>query len=285
MEQLLNKISEQYGYPADLVARAAAARAQVEGTSREAVAARWAGEEVPAGGEVAPVPTTDPAAPQAAPEAPSGPDVEVLEPLAESVSHETEPVEMEEDSGPTSVGGLARWLAVAAIIIPIVALTYAFIAPDGPACGASGQLDVDASTGLAVGCDGNAYGAGAVDFFALGEQLYTAQCAACHAADGSGGVGPGFVGGAILGTFPGDMCADQKEWITLGSAGWAGQNGETYGANETAVLGFSGVPMPGFASLTEDELSAIAIFERVAFGNESIDAAEAACLSSTEPTG
>ncbi|HDL41511.1 MAG TPA: c-type cytochrome [Actinobacteria bacterium] len=284
MEQLLNKISEQYGYPADLVARAAAARAQIEGTTREAVAARWAGEEVPAAGAVTPPPSA-PVAAAAVPEPPSGPDVEVLEPLEEHDPAEDAPVDVEQDSGPTSVGGLARWLAVAAIIIPIVALTYAFIAPDGPACGASGQLDVDAATGLAVGCDGNAYGAGAVDFFALGEQLYTAQCAACHAADGSGGVGPGFVGGAILDTFPGDMCADQKEWITLGSAGWAGQNGETYGANARAVLGFSGVPMPGFASLTDDELSAVAIFERVAFGNESIDAAEAACLSSGEPTG
>ncbi|GBE25813.1 cytochrome c [bacterium BMS3Bbin02] len=284
MEQLLNKISEQYGYPADLVARAAAARAQIEGTTREAVAARWAGEEVPAAGAATPPPSA-PVAAAAVPEPPSGPDVEVLEPLEEHDPAEDAPVDVEQDSGPTSVGGLARWLAVAAIIIPIVALTYAFIAPDGPACGASGQLDVDAATGLAVGCDGNAYGAGAVDFFALGEQLYTAQCAACHAADGSGGVGPGFVGGAILDTFPGDMCADQKEWITLGSAGWAGQNGETYGANARAVLGFSGVPMPGFASLTDDELSAVAIFERVAFGNESIDAAEAACLSSGEPTG
>jgi cytochrome c len=285
MEQLLNKISEQYGYPADLVARSAAARAQVEGTSRDAVAARWAGEEVPAGADVAAAPAAVASvATQAATEATSGPDVEVLEPLEEVAPRDAESEDIEEEAQPTTVGGLARWLAVAAIIIPIVALTYAFIAPDGPACGAAGQLDVDASTGLAVGCDGNAYGAGAVDFFALGEEMYTAKCAACHAADGSGGVGPAFVGGAVVETFPAAMCADQKEWITLGSSGWIGQNGDTYGANARAVLGFSGVPMPGFDSLTEDELSAVAIFERVAFGNEAIGDAEAACLGSGEPT-
>ncbi len=278
MEQLLNKISEQYGYPADLVARAAAARAQVEGTSREVVAARWAGEEAPAAGETTPV-AAAPVAAVAAPESSSGLDVEVLEPLDESEPVTEEPEHGVQDSGPTTVGGLARWLAVAAIIIPIVALTYAFIAPDGPACGASGQLDVDPATGLAVGCDGSAYGAGAVDFFALGEEVYVAKCAACHSADGSGGVGPAFVGGAIIDTFPGDMCVDQKEWITLGSNGWLGQNGDTYGANANAVLSFSGVPMPGFASLTSEELSAVAIFERVSFGNESIDDAKAVCIS------
>ncbi|MCH7668460.1 MAG: cytochrome c [Acidobacteria bacterium] len=278
MDQSLNKISDEYGYPADLVSRAAAARAQVEGISREAVAARWAGEEVPEGG----------AAPAAAPAAvattqddaatPAGLDVEVLE----AVGHD-EPDLPDSPSvvdEPSPVGGFVRWLAIVAFIIPVIALTYAFVAPDGPACGAAGQLDVDPATGNAVGCDGKAYGAGAVNFFALGQDVYTAQCVACHAADGSGGVGPAFFGGSIVETFPANICADHLEWITLGSSGWQNERGNTYGASAKPVLGFSGVPMPGFSKLTADELSAVAIYQRVAFGGEEIAIAEASCLVS-----
>ena len=278
MDQFLNKISDDYGYPADLVSRAAAARAEVEGISREAVAARWAGEEVPEGGAAPAAAPATVAASQEDAAISNGLDVEVLE--AVTPDEPDEPVSPSPVDEPSPVGGLVRWLAIAAFIIPVIALTYAFIAPDGPACGAAGQLDIDPATGNAVGCDGNAYGAGAVNFFALGQDVYTAKCVACHAADGSGGVGPAFIGGSVVETFPANICVDHLEWITLGSSGWQSERGDTYGAADKPVLSFSGVPMPGFNALTADELSAVAIYERVAFGGEAIATAEASCLVS-----
>lgn len=278
MDQFLNKISDEYGYPADLVSRAAAARAEVEGISREAVAARWAGEEAPEGGAAPAAAPAMVAASQDDAAISDGPDVEVLEAVTPDEPDVPDSPPLVDE--PSPVGGLVRWLVIVAFIIPVTALTYAFVAPDGPACGAAGQLDVDPVTGNAVGCDGKAYGDGAVNFFALGQDVYTSKCVACHSADGSGGVGPAFFGGSVVETFPANICVDHLEWITLGSSGWQSERGDTYGAADKQVLGFSGVPMPGFDKLTPDELSAVAIYERVAFSGEAIATAEASCLVS-----
>ena len=62
-------------------------------------------------------------------------------------------------------------------------------------------------------------------------------------------------------TFP--TCADHAKWIQLGSAGWQAEVGPTYGAEDTVSIG----GMPGFqGKLTEDELYAVVVFERVVFG-------------------
>ena len=58
-------------------------------------------------------------------------------------------------------------------------------------------------------------------------------------------------------------CADHTKWIQLGSAGWQAEVGPTYGAEDTVSIG----GMPGFqGKLTEDELYAVVVFERVVFG-------------------
>ena len=68
-------------------------------------------------------------------------------------------------------------------------------------------------------------------------------------------------GGALYTTFP--TCADHAKWIQLGSAGWQAEVGPTYGAENTVSIG----GMPGFqGKLTEDEIYAVVVFERVVFG-------------------
>jgi mono/diheme cytochrome c family protein len=167
-------------------------------------------------------------------------------------------------------------LAAALLVFPVLALSYVLIAPNGPGCGSSGQLAIDAETGLAENCDGSEYGVDEVSFFTIGQEVYTGsgRCAGCHGDDGGGGTGPAMSGGAVLVTFPGDSCADHIAWIELGSDGWPEA---TYGANGTPV-GSSGAQMPGFAdSLTPEELAAVVIYERVAFGGQSLADAEADC--------
>jgi mono/diheme cytochrome c family protein len=98
----------------------------------------------------------------------------------------------------------------------------------------------------------------------IGEAGYGA-CAACHGAGGDGGTGPAFADGAVLETFP--TINDHVRWVALGSSGWQAEVGDVYGADEKPVGG-SGNVMPAFASLAPEELLAVVIHERVAFGGE-----------------
>ena len=66
MDELVQKIVDEYGYPADMVMRSAQARAQADGTSVEAVLAAWTGGEAPAAA-AAPAADAPAAAPAAAP--------------------------------------------------------------------------------------------------------------------------------------------------------------------------------------------------------------------------
>jgi mono/diheme cytochrome c family protein len=176
------------------------------------------------------------------------------------------------DEVPTRRGRYPAWLAAAFVLIPLLAVAYILVVPNGPDCGTAGQLDVDPATGLAVNCDGSEYGSSTADYFAAGAAIY-AQCAACHSADGSGGVGPAFNGGAVLATFPSGQCADHIAWVGLGTANWPEA---TYGANNTPV-GSIGV-MPGFAgSLSEQQLAEVSLYERVQFGGQPLEEAEVEC--------
>ena len=270
MQELLSQIAENTGVPADLLERAARARATATGVDVDALVAGWAGGEAPA--PAAPVPAAaapaaaapaaaPPAAPEpaaesgagklpealvrrsaaarakregrpldevlvemglspegetpeaaepepAAPQAPAAVAAETEEPAAVDV----EPVAEEEE--PHAVfAGFPRWLAASFVLIPMIALLYAGLAPNGPDCGTSGQLAVNPVSGEAESCDGDAS-----PFFTLGETIYEAQCVACHGADGGGGVGPSFLGGAVLETFA--ACPDQTLWVTLGTNDW-----------------------------------------------------------------
>ena len=135
-------------------------------------------------------------------------------------------------------------------------------------CGLAGDAEGEGAAGDAEG-EGAAGEAGALspEVIALGERIYrgeevaAANCAACHGANGEGGVGPALSG--VLSTF--GACEDHVKWIELGSAGWPDA---TYGDLGTPVGG----GMPGFAnSLDETQLRAIAAFERVRFGGASPD--------------
>jgi hypothetical protein len=283
VDELIAKIAESEGYPAELVERSAAARAQAMGVPTEQVIARWAGGDVPVPAAPAPAPAA-PAAVDEAPteetaEEPSGPDVEVLAPETEA-----EPPEVEEEpdasatawvppTGSSVLAGFPRWLAAVFLIIPAIAMLYLLRAPDGPDCGVSGQLALDPVTGVPENCDGTDYGVEVVNFFSMGQELFDARCAACHGADGGGGAGQVLAGGAVLASFPSGQCALHVEWVALGTANWPEP---TYGALAKPVGGFG--QMPGFEGvLTEEEIASVVLYERVAFGDETVADAEVDC--------
>ncbi|MEN8238571.1 MAG: cytochrome c [Actinomycetota bacterium] len=278
MDQLLEKVAEVKGMPASLAKRSAEARSKKTGESVEAVLQDWAGIE-PAAVSEAPAPAG------AAPEAPAAPaaveddesgaeDVEIIEATPLDVSDVPET----DDEPSAKRGRYPIWLAAAFVLIPLLAVAYILVSPNGPDCGSGGQLGVDPVSGEAVNCDGSEYGVVTVDNFAAGGSIYQ-QCVACHSDNGSGGVGPAFTSGAILATFPAGSCSDHIEWVAVGTSGWPES---TYGATEKAVGGAGLMPAFG-ASLTEDQIAQVALYERVAFGGQDLADAEADCgLASSE---
>jgi hypothetical protein len=279
MQELLAAAAAAMNAPAAMVERSARARAQVEGATVEDVLRAWSGggEIVATGGAPAPAAEAPAAAPEAAPAAePSGPVVEVVGDAGEAAepAPAAEVPEEEPEKEVVVAGGIPNWLVALFVIIPAFAITYALFLPNGPNCGDAGKLAVDPVTGEAVNCDGSEYGLDSIDFFALGESTY-ASCAACHGAGGAGGGNfPPFTGGALLSVFPTGQCEAQVEWVRLGTAAWPDP---TYGATNKPVGG-SGALMPGFGTtLTETELRAVVLYERVAFGGEDLVTAESDC--------
>jgi mono/diheme cytochrome c family protein len=256
-----------------MVQRSAEAKAKAGGVSVESILAEWAGVEAPpaaaATAPVASVPAPSAATEPAAAEAPT---VEVIgetgpeeEPSPEDV--EPEPV--------VPAGALPKWLVALFLVIPAFAIGYATFLPNGPNCGDAGRLGVDPVSGVAANCDGSAYGSSG-DPYTNGAAIYaTAGCAACHGESGAGGGNfPAFTGGALLTTFPAGQCDMQIEWVTLGTNGWPDP---TYGANNKPVGG-SGATMPAWGSvLSAEEIQAVVVYERVAFGGEDLTTALGDC--------
>jgi mono/diheme cytochrome c family protein len=91
----------------------------------------------------------------------------------------------------------------------------------------------------------------------LGGQIYTsAGCAGCHGGTGTGtGAVPALADGAVLETWP-DF-RDQMLWVRVGTDGWMG---ETYGAQAKPLGG--GGNMPEHASLSDEELAQVVLYER-----------------------
>jgi len=270
--------AEKMGLPESMVKRSAAARAKAQGVDADAVLREWAGVDVsgvpPAAASATPVPaTTEPPLPPVAAE----PDVEILGSADESTVTETvaaDSFEPEEEAA--AAGAVPRWLAALFVFVPIFAIAYALFLPNGPNCGDAGSLAVDPVTGLAVNCDGSDFGSDFVDVFSLGTEIYEGVgCAACHGPNGGGiATFPAFTGGALLTTFPQDSCSAQIEWISLGTASWPDL---TYGANDKPVGG-SGAIMPSFAAtLSPQEMAAVALYERVAFGGQDLELALVDC--------
>lgn len=279
MKELLEQIAAARGYPADLVMRAAQARAKALGVPTETVVAQWAGVEV--GDAPAPVVEATAAAEPAAapePEPAAAPKVEVLAPAAPVIDEEApgpaEPVAQDEPAG--LLAGFPGWLAAAFLVIPTIAVLYALSLPNGPACGSAGQLAVDPETGVATNCDGTEYGVEVANFFATGQALYDANCASCHGAGGGGGAGPALAGGAVTAVF--GACDSHIEWVALATAGWPTP---TYGDTNKPVGG--GGNMPAFEGvLTEAELATVVLYERVQFGGLDLAPTEADCGLTTD---
>ena len=285
MSELVNKVAEILKAPIDLVQRSAEARAAASGKSVDEVLSSWAGgesieasapkEEAPA--EEAPVeeaPVKEaPVAEAPAEEAPAEEAPAEEAPVAAAVTqkitksysviNETMGIKTNSDTL------LPKWLNFSFIIIPLFILVGLISSSNTQECGERGMLNIDRKSQQAVNCDGSPYeGRGVastntINYIALGQEVYAgaAACAGCHGGGGGGGVGPAFTGGALYTTFP--TCADHAKWIQLGSAGWQAEVGPTYGAEDTVSIG----GMPGFqGKLTEDELYAVVVFERVVFG-------------------
>ena len=282
MSDLVNKVAEILNAPVDLVQRSAEARAEASGVSVDDVLNSWAGGESVAASapkeeapvvEEAPVEEVVEEAPveEVNEEAPVEEvnEISVSSPITRQVTkslsfaNETMGIKL------NSENLLPKWLNFSFIIIPLFILVGLISSSNTQDCGEKGMLHVDRKYQEAVNCDGSPYeGRGVaatntVNYIAIGQEVYAgaAACAGCHGGGGGGGVGPAFIGGALYTTFP--TCADHTKWIQLGSAGWQAEVGPTYGAEETVSIG----GMPGFqGKLTEDELYAVVVFERVVFG-------------------
>ena len=280
MSDLVNKVAEILNAPVDLVQRSAEARAAASGISVDEVLNSWAGgESVAASAPKEEVPVEE--APKeevvveetAEEEAPveEAPKEEVV--VAAAVTRQvTKSISFANETMGIKINSenlLPKWLNFSFVVIPLFILIGLVSSSNTQECGERGMLNVDRKSQEAVNCDGSAYeGRGVastntINYIALGQEVYAgaAACAGCHGGGGGGGVGPAFIGGALYTTFP--TCADHTRWIQLGSAGWQAEVGPTYGAEDTVSIG----GMPGFqGKLTEDEIYAVVVFERVVFG-------------------
>ena len=273
MSELVNKVAEILNAPIDLVQRSAEARAAASGKSVDEVLSSWAGgESIEASAPVEEAPVEEkpveeaPVEEKPVEEAPvENVTTTVTQKITNSYSVVNETMGIK--TNPETL--LPKWLNFSFIVIPLFILVGLISSSNTQECGERGMLNIDRKSQQAVNCDGSPYeGRGVaatntINYIALGQEVYAgaAACAGCHGGGGGGGVGPAFTGGALYTTFP--TCADHAKWIQLGSAGWQAEVGPTYGAEDTVSIG----GMPGFqGKLTEDEIYAVVVFERVVFG-------------------
>jgi mono/diheme cytochrome c family protein len=292
MSELLAKVAELLGAPETLVQRSAEARAEASGNTVEEILQSWAGGEAIAASALKEEPAEEVKEEVVVAEEKPAEEVKEEVVVAEEVKEEVVVAEEEPVTKKTTIkvetvlkkvsmanntmgiklntdAELPRWLNFSFMIIPIFILIGMINASGTQECGVNGILDVDRKSQQTVNCDGSPFeGKGmastnTVNYVAVGQKVYSgaAACAGCHGANGGGGVGPSFIGGALYTTFP--TCADHAKWIQLGSAGWQAEVGGAYGAEDTISIG----GMPGFqGKLTEEELMAVVVFERVVFG-------------------
>jgi cytochrome c553 len=246
--------------------------------SDEAAAASPSADEPPAGPAASDEAVV---APPSADETPAGPPAEQGDEAPPTVTRSPIPAEVTAAEAATlpevitvpTAGirertnfAIPRWLAAVMLIIPAFAL-FALGGSATGECGEATELRTDVLTGDVVNCDGSEFtgsgaGGGGVDFIAQGQAIFDApgSCAGCHGADGGGsGSIPALTG--VLTTF--GACGDHVEWVGLGSSGFQAAGETTYGDPNKPING----GMPGFAtSLSEEQIAAVAAFERVRFG-------------------
>ncbi len=298
MSELLSKVAEILKAPEELVQRSAEARAEASGKTVDEVLQSWAGGEAIESSAPADTPVEEAPVEEITEEAPveeiteEAPVEEITEEAPVTVAvktvvkkvaviNKTMGIKLNADTS------LPSWLNFSFLIIPLFILIGMINTSAAQECGEKGILNVDRKSQQTVNCDGSPFeGTGVassstVNYVALGQQVYSgaAACAGCHGANGGGGVGPAFIGGELYTTFP--TCSDHAKWIQLGSAGWQSEVGPTYGAEDKVSIG----GMPGFqGKLTEDELYAVVVFERVVFGGGQTEEVLADCglLEETE---
>jgi mono/diheme cytochrome c family protein len=106
--------------------------------------------------------------------------------------------------------------------------------------------------------------AGADDPLTIGQQVYSANCAACHGATGGGGTGPALDNGDATTTFPNPY--EMVHWIAFGAKEGARPDG-TYGDPKRSGgahrLSTFPAAMPGWKdSLSTEELAAVTMYVR-----------------------
>lgn len=100
------------------------------------------------------------------------------------------------------------------------------------------------------------------DPFELGAEHYV-PCAACHGPKGGGLTAPQISEGQVEATWP-DF-RDQLMWVKLGADNWPG---DVYGANAISKDA-NGGKMPGYgATLTDQEIAQVVLYERRELSNE-----------------
>jgi mono/diheme cytochrome c family protein len=312
MSDLVAAAAAALGVPEALVRRSAAARATATGMTVDEVLTAWAGggtvagDATPSVGE-APTPAPPEAEPAAEPaatettppsvgEAPTAPPATQEDDLAPAAVVTTRaPVPSEVSAAEAAnlpevvtvpTAGIRertnfvfpKWLAAVMLIIPLFALFALGGAATGT-CGEATELQTDVVSGEIVNCDGSEFtgsgvSGGGTDYLALGERVYNgegATCAGCHGVGGGGVSGPALTG--VLTTF--GVCTDHLEWVTLGTSGFQAAGRATYGDTNKPVGG--GGTMPSHASLSQEQLAAVVVFERVRFGGAEPDQALVDC--------
>ncbi|MDH3539460.1 MAG: c-type cytochrome [Acidimicrobiia bacterium] len=319
MSDFLAAAAAAVGGPEDLVMRSARARAEATGASVDDILSAWAGGQAAPAASAPPTPpaeeaavepepaAAEPATPAAAaapadvPAASPRPQATIrtipAAPVPETVT-EAEALDWDQVTAVKTAGLRERtrsviplWLVALFSVIPLFAVGYITVNNNGPTCGDAGQLAVNFRNEL-VNCDLSAYegaggpgGGGAANFVAAGRDVYlnVAQCAGCHGADGGGGAaGPQLSAGAVVRTF--SSCTDHIQWVQLGTAGWATEVGPTYGDLAKPTGGF-GAQMPGFSTLTDDQLRSVVAFERIIHGLAPADEVLVDCGLVEAPTG
>jgi len=310
-DELLQAAAAALGAPLEMVLRSAQARAAAEGTTVESVLEAWAG------GARAPTspqepPPESPASPEREAESVVAPAAAVMEAPIEPTPAAPLPAPRREAEIPTQpetipIGRaddfevvttvatasikertrapVPRWLGSLFVALPLIAVLL-LLQSGSPECGQAGSLGVDPVSGEIVNCDGSEFtgsgpgGEGGANFLAVGRAIFTGQgtCFACHGSQGEGqGTFPALTG--VTRTF--SACSDHIRWVTLGSEGWRSQVGPTYGDEEKPVNG--GMPTFG-ATLSEEQIRSVALFERVQFGRADLDTTLVDCgLVEEEP--
>ncbi len=93
-----------------------------------------------------------------------------------------------------------------------------------------------------------------------GAAVYSNNCAACHGANGEGGVGPKLSGGEAAKTFP--VEDDHISWVQTGSGPFKGKGYGDPNREGGQHIAKSG-GMPGFqGKLSEEEIAAVVTYER-----------------------